>query len=195
MNPLQFLVRPADSRQNAPASVVEAARHQDAELIASFVRKMILCAAATLAATALSGCATTGDAFASVASAPDGKALIYVYRNGALHGAMFSPVVTLGSDIKIALSVSGYYPYVAPPGPILIRITNVGTRSFTLDAKAGETYYVRGGLIFMAAGFPALGQVPAAVALAELVDCKRITKSMPVTEADMAQAAASAPAQ
>jgi hypothetical protein len=182
-------------RENAPASAVEADPHKEAELIASLVRTMILCATTTLVATALSGCATSGDAFAPAASAPDGKALIYVYRNGALHGAMFSPVVTLGNDIKIALSVSGYYPYVAPPGPILIRITNVGTRSFTLDAKAGETYYVRGGLIFMAAGFPALGQVPATEALAELKDCKRITKSMPVTAADLAQPAASAPAQ
>ena len=124
---------------------------------------------------------------------PEGKALVYVYRNGALHGAMFTPTVTLGNDVKIPLSVSGYYPYVASPGPMLIRITNVGTRSFTLDAKAGETYYVRGGLVLMAAGFPALGQVNAAEALTELKDCKRITKTSPVTAADAA-AAAPAPA-
>jgi hypothetical protein len=46
----------------------------------------------------------------------------------------------------------------------------------------------------MAAGFPALGQVPAAEALAELKDCKRITTTTPVTAADLAQAAACAPA-
>lgn len=182
-------------RENAPASVVEAHRHKDAELIASLVRTMILCATATLVATALSGCAISGDAFTTATSVPDGKALIYVYRNGAFAGAAMTPTVTMGSDIKFPLGLSGYYPYVAPAGPILIRITDVGTRSITLDAKAGQTYYVRGGLAFMAAGFPSLGQVPAAEALAELQNCKRITKSMPATAVDVAQAAASTPAQ
>ena len=162
-------------------------------MIKTLARTLMACAAAVVVATTLSGCATSGDAFAPQAAVPEGKALVYVYRNGALHGAMFTPTVTLGNDIKIPLSVSGYYPYVASPGPMLIRITNVGTRSFTLDAKAGETYYVRGGLVLMAAGFPALGQVNAAEALTELKDCKRITKTSTVTAADAA-AAASAPA-
>ena len=163
-------------------------------MINTLARRLMSCTAAAVVATALSGCATSGDAFVAQAGVPEGKALVYVYRNGALHGAMFTPTVTLGNDVKIPLTVSGYYPYVASPGKMLIRITNVGTRSFTLDAKAGETYYVRGGLIVMAAGFPALGQVTAAVALPELKDCKRITQTSPVTAADIA-AAASAPAQ
>ena len=157
------------------------------------VRALAACAAALFAAT-LSGCATQGDAFAPRASVPDGKALIYVYRNGALHGAMFTPTVILGSDVKISLGVSGYYPYLAPAGPLLIRINNVGTRSFTLDAKAGQTYYVRGGLIPMAAGFPSLGQVPAAEALPELQNCKRIAQATPVSSADLAAAAPAASA-
>ena len=160
-------------------------------MISSHARTLILCVVTALVATAFSGCATSGDAFAPAASVPEGKALIYVYRNGALHGAVFTPTVTFGNAVKIPLSVSGYYPYVAPAGPILIRITSVGTRSFTLDAKAGETYYARGGLVVMAAGFPALGQVPAAEALAELKNCRRISTSSPVTAAD---AAAPAPA-
>jgi hypothetical protein len=176
--------------ENPGAFVVEAARYRDTELIASLIRTLILCASATLVATALSGCATSGDAFAPAASVPDGKALIYVYRNGSFAGAAFTPMVTLGSDVKFSLSLSGYYPYMAPAGPLLIRISNVGTRSFTLDAKSGQTYYVRGGLAFMAAGFPALGQVPAAEALADLKDCKRITQTMPVAAADLAQTAA-----
>ena len=163
-------------------------------MIKTLARTLKSCAAAAVVATILSGCATSGDAFVPQAGVPEGKALVYVYRNGALHGVVFTPTVTLGNDIKIPLSVSGYYPYVASPGPMLIRITNVGTRSFTLDAKAGQTYYVRGGLVVMAAGFPSLGQVSAAEALAELKDCKRITKTSPVTVAEAA-AAASAPAQ
>jgi hypothetical protein len=163
-------------------------------VIKTLARPLLSCAAAALLATAVSGCATSGDAFVPQAGVPEGKALVYVYRNGALHGAVFTPTVTLGNDIKIPLSVSGYYPYVASPGPMLIRITNVGTRSFTLNAKAGETYYVRGGLVVLAAGFPALGPVTAAEALPELKDCRRITKTSPVTAVDVA-AAASAPAQ
>ena len=162
-------------------------------MIKMLARILKCCAAAAVVATTLSGCATSGDAFVPQASVPEGKALVYVYRNGALHGVVFTPTVTLGNDIKIPLSVSGYYPYVASPGPMLIRITNVGTRSFTLDVKAGQTYYVRGGLVVLAAGFPALGQVSADQALPELKDCKRITKTSPVTAADVA-AAASAPA-
>ena len=176
------------------ASAVEAPADRIAILFAHLARSLGLAATLATAAILLSGCSTTGDAFAPAAGVPAGKALVYVYRNGALHGAMFTPTVTFGSDVKIPLSVSGYYPYVASPGPLLIRITSIGTRSFTLDAKAGETYYVRGGLIPMAAGFPALGQVPAAEALADLKDCKRISQSSPVTPADVARAAAAASA-
>ena len=148
----------------------------------------------------LAGCATQGASFAPANEVPPGKALIYVYRPYAFGGAVYTPTVTLGHDISIALKLGGYYAYVAPPGPILLRITEIGTRSTTLDVKAGETYYYRGGLVIMGAGFPSFGRVEATEALPELKECKLIAQTKPAgtdkwTEGPVsASAPASAPA-
>lgn len=124
----------------------------------------------------LSGCAS-GPAFQKVSAVPSDKALIYVYRPSALSGGVYSPTVKIGDNVAFNLSNGGYFPYVVSPGKTEISISNLGTRSIDVDAVAGETYYVKGGLIFMALGIPYIELETAELGASEIADCKRINSN------------------
>jgi len=125
-----------------------------------------------LAVLAVSGCAS-GPAFKKVDQIPPNKALIYVYRP-ASHGAAIVPGLVFNKLNSVPLAAYGYYPHFADPGPVTIAVVATGRSHIVLDAKAGQTYYVRAGTIFMAMGAVYVEQVPEAEGLAQLADCKRI---------------------
>ena len=139
-------------------------------------RSFVISAAVAVPSLFAAGCATKGDAFAEAPQVPANKALVYVYRTGRLDGGALTPSVTFAKSLRVALTRSGYYAYLAEPGALHVRITDIGTRVITLDVKAGQTYYLRGGLIFMAGGYPFLDIVTADMALPELRDCKLISR-------------------
>ncbi len=139
-------------------------------------RSFVISAAVAVPSLLAAGCATTGDAFTAPPAVPADKALVYVYRTGRLDGGALTPSVTFAKSVKVALTRSGYYGYLAEPGALHVRITDVGTRVISLDVKAGQTYYLRGGLIFMAGGYPFLDVLTADVALPELKECRLISR-------------------
>ncbi len=146
-------------------------------LTARFSRRSFVISAAVAGPSLFAaGCATQGEAFTAMPKAPADKAVVYVYRTGRLDGGALTPSVTFAHTVKVALTRSGYYAYVAEPGALHVRITDIGTRVISLDVKAGQTYYLRGGLIFMAGGYPFLDVVTADEALPELKDCKLISR-------------------
>jgi hypothetical protein len=91
-----------------------------------------------------------------------------------MHGAVYSPNVKVGDRVPVALKIGGYFTTVVPPGDVLVSINNVGTRSLTINALAGASYYVKGGTILMAGGYPALSLMPEETALPEIKECKLI---------------------
>jgi hypothetical protein len=107
------------------------------------------------------------------------KAVIYVYRPSAMHGAVYSPDVTVGGNAPVALGNGGYFTTFVLPGDVVVSISNVGKRSLTISAVANESYYVKGGTIFMAGGYPALSLVPQETALPEIKECKLIDSGQP----------------
>jgi hypothetical protein len=119
----------------------------------------------------LAGCAS-GPAFKPVSSIPEGKALIYVYRPSVMHGAALVPYVVVNDSRALPLKNGGYYTYAATPGSVTVAVTHTGQRSVTLEVKAGETYYVKGGPVFMAFGVPYVERASAEVGLKELSECK-----------------------
>ena len=139
------------------------------------VRRMWLLLITSLS---LFGCAS-GPPFQSAASVPSDKAIIYVYRPSVMHGAIYSPSVTVGSNAPVALSNGGYFTTFVLPGNVLVSISNVGKRSLTVSAVAGESYYVKGGTVLMAGGYPALSMVPQETALPEIKECKLIESRQP----------------
>ena len=124
------------------------------------------------AVLSLTGCASTGPAFQRMAEVAPDKALIYIYRDQALHGAAFTPSVTINETTKFDLQRGGYYPYVATPGKVTIKVTNVGSMSKVIDAVAGETYYVKAGTIPMGLGIPFVQAAKTDIAVRELQECK-----------------------
>ena len=126
-----------------------------------------------IAALTIAGCAS-GPAFQKIADIPADKALIYIYRPSVMHGAALVPYVVINNLNAIPLKTGGYYPYFSAPGTVTISITHTAKRSITIDIKAGQTYYVKGGTVFMAMGIPYIESVSAKVGLAELSECKRL---------------------
>jgi len=128
-----------------------------------------------VAALAMAGCAS-GPAFKKVDDIPADKALIYIYRPSVMHGAALVPYVVVNDMNAIPLKTGGYYPVFAAPGEITVSIIHTSKRSINLSAKAGETYYVKGGTVFMALGVPSIELMKADVGSAEVSECKRLAE-------------------
>ena len=124
-----------------------------------------------IVALALTGCAT-GPAFEKIADIPKDKGLVYIYRPSVMHGAALVPYVVINDLNALPLKTGGYYTYFSAPGKVTISITHTARRSITFDVKAGETYYVKGGTVFMALGIPYIESVSAEVGLKEISECK-----------------------
>ena len=141
------------------------------------IRRLFLLGLAS-AALSLAGCAAaTGPAFQRAADVAPDKALIYIYRDQAMHGAAFTPTVTVNETTRFALERGGYYPYVATPGKVTIKVTNVGSMTKVIDAVAGETYYVKAGTVVMGLGIPFVQAAKTEIAVKELQECKLLLAS------------------
>jgi hypothetical protein len=130
-------------------------------------------AAAILLCTAI-GCAPTlGDVYKKVETLPSAKALVYIYRpSGIMGGAVYYDVKANGKVVT-TLYRGSYYPYVTDPGEIEFSAKTEASDEVTIDAKANQTYFLRGsvGLGFFV-GHPHLTVVSAEQAETEIFDCK-----------------------
>lgn len=101
---------------------------------------------------------TTGSNFHQTATMPAGKTLIYLYRLPAKTGfAVFSSNdspppfgIKANGTTLITLARGGYYAYLTEPGQIEFTTFEIGflapnsVFSITVDAKAGQVYYLMG---------------------------------------------------
>jgi hypothetical protein len=121
------------------------------------------------------GCATLGSAYTPDNNTPKDKATVYVYRPSAMGGGAISYTVAVnGADVS-SLPSGGYFVYYAKPGENEISAKTEAKTSVTVDAKAGETYYVKGTIgmgVFV--GHPHLLQVSGDVGSQEIVKCKLV---------------------
>jgi hypothetical protein len=121
----------------------------------------------------LSGCAS-GPSFKSIEEIPQGKGLIYVYREGGIVGSAISYEVFAGTEKIGRLLPGGYLSYFANPGELEIWAKTEAKGSITLDVKAGETQYVKGSLsVGMFVGRPTLMVVDTQVGQTEIAECKQ----------------------
>lgn len=122
------------------------------------------------------GCASLGPAFEQVASMPNGKALIYVYRPSAFVGGGVSYDININKKVIAPLRNGGYFPYFADPGKTEVWAKTEVRRSVVFVAEAGDTYYVKGGIMMgILVGRPHLEIVDATIAKTEIAGTKRIT--------------------
>ncbi len=124
----------------------------------------------------LAGCGPHGPAFSPVAQLPQDKALVYIYRTGAL-GAAVTYTVHSGNEDIVDLQTGGYYPYFAEPGEREFWARTEAKTSTTELLRAGETYYLQGGIgVGFFVGHPKLQFVSREVGEKEIKDCRLITK-------------------
>lgn len=129
---------------------------------------------ALLSALLLSACAPTlGPVFQKVDRAPEGAAVVYIYRPSSFIGGGVYYDVRANGVVVTTLYNGGYHPYVAKPGEVEFSAKTEATSSVTLDVKAGQTYYVRGTVgVGVFVGRPRLEVVPAEVAEKEIAETK-----------------------
>ena len=121
------------------------------------------------------GCATLGSAYTPDSNAPKDKATVYVYRPSGMGGAAISYTVAVNGVDASSLPSGGYFVYYAKPGENEFSAKTEAKTSVTVDAKAGETYYVKGTIgmgVFV--GHPHLLQVAGDVGSQEIVKCKLV---------------------
>ncbi|MGO9212743.1 MAG: hypothetical protein ACLP9S_02490 [Syntrophales bacterium] len=117
----------------------------------------------------LSGCAAYGPSFKQVENIPADKVVIYIYHSGGSNHSFF--LQANGIDVT-ALKKGTYYPYVTEPGMIEFTARTMGTYSITLDAKVGQTYYLKGNVPPGFSPTPSLVLVSTEVGMREIADCK-----------------------
>lgn len=113
---------------------------------------------------------------------PAGKAVVYIYRptgSGAGGAAMPFGIKANGKD-AITLVQGGYYEYVTEPGNVEFTTFEMGfmapssQSSVTVDAKAGQTYYLKGTHGKGAMGRAHLESASPEVGAQEIANCKVI---------------------
>ena len=86
-----------------------------------------------------------GESFKRADTIPPDKALIYIYRQyGGVGFYLPVTIIANGQEI-IEIPANGYYTYFADPGEIEFstKSKTARTESVTIDAKAGQTYFIK----------------------------------------------------
>lgn len=127
----------------------------------------------------LNGCASLGASYSPDTGAPKDKATVYVYRPSGF-GAAISYTVSVNGTEASSLPSGGYFVYYATPGENEFTAKTEAKTSVTIDAKAGETYFVKGTMgMGVLVGHPHLTQVANDVGAKEIASCKMVPKTVP----------------
>lgn len=135
----------------------------------------------------MNACATLGPKFEATQAAPADKALIYVYREPGFIGGGVSYMVRVNDADVSPLPAGGFFVYQATPGELEFSAKTEARTSVTIDAKAGQTYYIKGTVgIGVFVGHPHLSMVSNDIGAAEIAQCSLVPDAR--TEAEVAQA-------
>jgi hypothetical protein len=120
---------------------------------------------------ALAGCAVQGPDYERTPVAPT-KSAIYLYRPYHSFGSALSPAVNCG-DAAVGLGSGGFHKFTLDPGPVHCSVHTEVTTSIDVDAKAGQTYYIRESLwVGFIVAHVHLDPKDSEEASAEIRDCK-----------------------
>jgi len=123
------------------------------------------------------GCAAKGPKFEPLTAIPEGKSLIYVYRpSGFVGGGVFYDVY-VGQEKICELVQGGYCSTLVAPGEVEVWAKTESKTSLTLDAKANDVNYVKGGISMgFLVGRPHLELVSKDVGASEIAACNQCVK-------------------
>ncbi len=101
---------------------------------------------------------------------PD-KAVIYIYHSGGSNHRFY--LQANGKDVA-TLQRGQYYAFVTDPGTINFTAKTMGVYTLTVDAKAGQTYYLKGSVPPGFSPTPSLVLVSEAEGTQEMANCTQI---------------------
>ena len=78
----------------------------------------------------LQGCATTSGPLFKESPVPEGKAVLYFYREWAFKGAALNHELYVNGDYLTEVTAGGYIPYVVDPGQVNIVTTQLRSKFF-----------------------------------------------------------------
>jgi hypothetical protein len=94
-------------------------------------------------ALSLAGCTASGPAFKPVQPIPDGKGVVYIYREPGFVGSGVYGTVTANKAPITKIRTGGYYPYVANPGPVHFEVSTEATNEADLTVETGKEKYLK----------------------------------------------------
>ena len=138
---------------------------------------------ASSSASAPASVPALGSSFQPTAKIPADKAVVYIYRptGSGAGGAAIPFDVKANGKIVTTLVQGGYCVYVTEPGAIEFTAFDTGfmaptsTSSITVDAKAGQAYYLKGAHGKGLGGRAHLESASPEVAANEIANCKVTT--------------------
>jgi hypothetical protein len=88
-----------------------------------------------------------GDPFKKIDTIPANKAVIYLYRPFADMPSIYNERigVTMNGREIVSLPSAGYYPYMVDAGGVTLttKFGIASTDAVTIDARAGQSYFIR----------------------------------------------------
>ena len=72
---------------------------------------------------------------------PEGKCIIYIYS--VIDAPFVAPLILAKDGPITALPAAGYFAYVTEPGAVKIWVAANESKELTVEALAGQAYYVR----------------------------------------------------
>ena len=135
----------------------------------------------------LIGCAS-GPAFKPVNPIPEGKGVVYIYREHAFMGAgsgVTSDVTVNNTPITNILS-GGYFPYITEPGSKHFEVSTEATNQADVLVVAGKEKYLKTtvGMGFLI-GHLHLTEVSPEIGRNEIKECQLLEPIIKVDEADI----------
>ena len=125
-------------------------------------------------ALALASSAWAAPAFVE-ASVPDGKALIYLYRPGAIFSSLNPTLLAKDGPIGV-LPLSSFLSYTSDPGTVKLWFVAATSASLKVEAVAGHVYYVKCAIINVGTNMFSLTfeLVPNDKAKTEIAGCQQV---------------------
>ena len=116
--------------------------------------------------------ATPDSSFQQTENIPADKAVVYIYHSGGSNHRFF--LQANGKDLT-SLRKGQYYKHFTKPGMIEFTARTMGSYSITVDAKAGQRYYLKGSVPPGFSPTPSLVLVSPEVGPQEIANCQLIS--------------------
>jgi len=121
----------------------------------------------------MTGCSVSGPAFKPVDPIPEGKGVVYIYRQPGFAGGGVYGTVTADKTAITKIKNGGYFPYIANPGPVHFEVSTEATNEADVTVEAGKEKYLKTtvGMGFFV-GHLKFSEVSPAIGKSEIGECK-----------------------